>query len=46
MNQYNVPIASGLYLVNVNVSHGVGEVILKWFWSNETFRFNKHIDSK
>jgi hypothetical protein len=30
MNQYNVPIASGLYLVNVVVPN-VGEVTLKWF---------------
>jgi hypothetical protein len=30
MNQYNVPIASGLYLVHVAVPN-VGEVTLKWF---------------
>ena len=29
-NQANVPIASGLYLIDVNVP-GVGEKILKWF---------------
>jgi hypothetical protein len=30
MNQYNVPIASGLYLIHVAVPN-VGEVTLKWF---------------
>ena len=30
MNQYNVPIASGLYLVHIAVPN-VGEVTLKWF---------------
>jgi hypothetical protein len=29
-NQYNVPIASGMYLIHVNVP-GVGERTLKWF---------------
>ena len=29
-NQQNIPIASGMYLMHVNVE-GVGEKVLKWF---------------
>jgi len=29
-NQYNVPIASGMYIMNVSVPN-VGQVTLKWF---------------